>query len=124
VVTAVLAAQTPDEPDWQKAAGGKMAFEVASVNLAKPGTFTLPTFWLGLDDAKPPGGRFSGSFRLAAYISFAYKLDFFRVMCFRPNAELMPESWQPQKVLGSGRGIRPWGCLPRIFTPTGLGSGN
>jgi hypothetical protein len=34
VMIAVLAAQTPG--DWQTAAGGKMAFEVASIKLAKP----------------------------------------------------------------------------------------
>jgi bla regulator protein blaR1 len=77
VAIAILAAQTPGDPDWQTAAGGKMAFEVASVRLAKPGTFTMPTFFLGLDDAKPPGGRFSGSFSLTGYIWFAYKLHVF-----------------------------------------------
>lgn len=75
VAIAVLAAQTPGEPDWQTAAGGKMAFEVASVKPAKPGTFTLPTFWLNNGDGKPPGGRFSGSFPLPIYISFAWKLN-------------------------------------------------
>ena len=83
VVIAVLAAQTPDEPDWQKAAGGKMAFEVASVKLAKagtPGTF-VPTFsWLDRGDAKPPGGRLSASFSLGRYIFFAYKLEGFQAM--------------------------------------------
>lgn len=54
-----------------------MAFEVASVKLAKPGTFTPPTFWPNLGDGKPPGGRFSGSFPLAIYISFAFRLHFF-----------------------------------------------
>jgi bla regulator protein blaR1 len=76
VVIAVLAAQTPG--DWQTAAGGKMAFEVASIKLAKPGTFTMPTFFLDLGDGKPPGARFSGSWPLAAYIWFAYKLDTFQ----------------------------------------------
>ena len=55
-----------------------MAFEVASVKLAKPGTFTMPTFFLTRDDAKPPGGRFSGSWPLAGYIWFAYKLEPFQ----------------------------------------------
>jgi bla regulator protein BlaR1 len=70
-----IRAQSPSVPDWQTAAGGKMAFEVASIKLAKPGTFTPITFFLDSGDAKPPGGRFSGSFPLAAYIGFAYKLD-------------------------------------------------
>jgi Protein of unknown function (DUF3738) len=68
-----LRAQSPDVPDWQKAAGGKMSFELASVK-----RFTTPpppTFPLDAGNAKPPGGRFSASFSLAAYISFAYKLE-------------------------------------------------
>jgi bla regulator protein blaR1 len=73
-----LRAQLPESTDWEKAAGGKMAFEVASIKLAKPGTFTPPTFFLDRGDAKPRGGRFSGSWPLADYIWFAYKLDTFQ----------------------------------------------
>jgi len=76
LVIAALAAQTPGDPDWQTAAGGKMAFEVASVRLAK--SPRLPGFPLNNGDAKPPGGRFSASFSLPAYIGFAYKLDGFQ----------------------------------------------
>jgi hypothetical protein len=47
-----------------------MAFEVASVWLAKPGTFTLQRFFLDHGDAKPSGGRFSASFSLPLYIFF------------------------------------------------------
>jgi bla regulator protein blaR1 len=73
VTIAILAAQSPDVPDWQKAAGGKMAFEVASV---KPGKeFRVPGFPLDYGDAKTAGGRFSATFPLMAYISFAYKLS-------------------------------------------------
>jgi bla regulator protein BlaR1 len=83
VVIAVLAAQTPGDPDWQTAAGGKMAFEVASVRLAKPGTFALPSLawmrYLDRGDAKPPGGRFSASVSLGRYIFFAYKLEGFQI---------------------------------------------
>ena len=68
-----LQAQSPDVSDWQKAAGGKMAFEVASVKPTK--TPRLPSFPLNNGDAKPPGGRFSASFSLAIYITFAYKLE-------------------------------------------------
>jgi bla regulator protein blaR1 len=75
VVIAVLAAQTPGDPDRQTAAGGKMAFDVASVRLAKPGTFTPQTFFLDLGYAKPPGGHFTDSFPLWGYIGFAYKID-------------------------------------------------
>src|SRR5579871_93798 len=80
---AVLAAQTPAEPDWQKAAGGKMAFEVASVKLAKPGVpritpWTRTIYERG--DARPPGGTFSASLPLDSYIFFAYKLAGFEAM--------------------------------------------
>jgi hypothetical protein len=54
---AVLAAQMPGDRDWQKAAGGKMAFDVASVKLTK--LPRLPSFPPNNGDAKPPGGRFS-----------------------------------------------------------------
>ena len=50
-----------------------MAFEVASV---KPATgFRPPNFPLGGGDAKPPGGRFSGTLPLVVCINFAYKLE-------------------------------------------------
>jgi bla regulator protein blaR1 len=80
---AVLAAQTGD-PDWQKAAGGKMAFEVASVKPAK--LPRLPNLPLDLGDAKPAGGRFAASFSLSTYIGFAYKLDVFQLK--EMNAQL------------------------------------
>jgi uncharacterized protein (TIGR03435 family) len=78
IAITALRGQPPDRTDWEKAAGGKMSFEVASIRLAKPGTFTMPAFFLDLGDAKPPGGRFSGSWPLAFYISFAYKLEYFQ----------------------------------------------
>jgi uncharacterized protein (TIGR03435 family) len=60
-------------PDWQTAAGGKMAFEVASV---KPSDAPkIPNFPLDASNAKTSGGRFSAAFRLFAYIEFAYKLE-------------------------------------------------
>jgi bla regulator protein blaR1 len=74
---AVLAAQSPSVPDWQTAAGGKMAFDVASVKPTK--SPRLPNLPLNNGDAKPSGGRFAASFSLAAYIGFAYKLDSFQV---------------------------------------------
>jgi bla regulator protein blaR1 len=55
-----------------------MAFDVASIKLAKPGTFTMPTIFLDQGDAKPPGGHFLGSWPLTGYIWFAYKLDTFQ----------------------------------------------
>ena len=55
-----------------------MAFDVASIKLAKPGTFTMPTFFLDQGDVKPPGGHFLGSWPLSGYIWFAYKLNTFQ----------------------------------------------
>jgi bla regulator protein BlaR1 len=50
-----------------------MAFEVASV---KPATvFRPPNFPLNAGNAHVPGGRFSATFPVGAYISFAYKLS-------------------------------------------------
>ena len=69
-------ATTPQpEPEWQKAAGGQMEFEVASVRLGDPSKFIPPNFPLSADDAYfRTGGRFSASFPLTVYIGFAYKL--------------------------------------------------
>src|SRR5580692_111897 len=70
---AVLSAQSPDVPDWQTAAGGKLSFEVASV---KPSAaFKPPTFPLDSGNAVTQGGRFSAGMKLLTYITFAYKLD-------------------------------------------------
>jgi hypothetical protein len=57
-VLLVLLAQSAD--DWQKAAGGKMAFEVASIKRVKPDDkFTPPLFPLDSGESfKPTGGRF------------------------------------------------------------------
>jgi bla regulator protein BlaR1 len=52
-----------------------MAFEVASIHLAKPGTFSPPSFALDPgDSAIPPGGHFFADFPLLAYLTFAYKI--------------------------------------------------
>jgi hypothetical protein len=48
---AIPSANSNIPPDWQARAGGKMAFEVASIHLAKPGKFTPPSF------ALDPGAR-------------------------------------------------------------------
>src|SRR6185369_12987060 len=62
-------------PEWETAAGGKRAFEVASVKLDS-GPFRPPNFPLDPGEAyRPVGGRFSADFPLATYISFAYKLS-------------------------------------------------
>jgi bla regulator protein blaR1 len=75
LAVSILAAQSPDEPAWQTAAGGKMAFEVASV---KPdsGPFRTPTFGLDNGNAYTPSLQFSADFGLLTYIEFAYKIKF------------------------------------------------
>jgi uncharacterized protein (TIGR03435 family) len=59
---------------WQKAAGGTMAFEVASVREDK-GLFKPPSFALSADEwFRDPKGRFHADFELPVYIEFAYKI--------------------------------------------------
>jgi uncharacterized protein (TIGR03435 family) len=61
-------------PDWQKAAGGGMRFEVASVRADK-GPFQPPSFALSSDEwFREPNGRFHADFALPTYIEFAYKI--------------------------------------------------
>jgi bla regulator protein BlaR1 len=67
-------------PAWQKAAGGKMEFEVASIHPTAPGASSQ---WKGLDmsiedEPPPPGGRVSAMGALGMYIQFAYKLSPFQ----------------------------------------------
>jgi bla regulator protein BlaR1 len=73
LAVAVLRAQSPEVPDWQTAAGGKLSFEVASVKPSK--SFRPPAFPLDSGNAVTQGGRFSAGMRLLTYITFAYKLD-------------------------------------------------
>jgi bla regulator protein BlaR1 len=78
-----ILAQTPSGVlQWQAAAGGHMAFAVASVKLVKPGARgRAPNFALDEGDGftdprngESPHGRFSAAFPVSFYISFAYKL--------------------------------------------------
>ena len=68
--------QAAGMPDWQKAAGGKMEFDVASIRLSKAGEFTPPNFPISNDDSYTagPNDSFIADFSLVAYIEFAYKL--------------------------------------------------
>lgn len=60
--------------DWQAAAGGKAAFEVASVK-PSTGEFVSPTVPFNAGDAsKQTTGYFRADFPLWSYIQFAYKL--------------------------------------------------
>ena len=69
-----LQAQTPAVPDWQTAAGGKMAFEVASVKPNKEASRSISNIPLTIDDTyAPTGGLFSATGTLRAFIWFAYK---------------------------------------------------
>jgi uncharacterized protein (TIGR03435 family) len=75
VMMPIAFAQAVAPPQWQTDAGGKMAFEVASIRLSKPGTFTPPSFPLSPDDAySPNGGVLSADFPLGIYLIFAYKI--------------------------------------------------
>jgi bla regulator protein BlaR1 len=77
---AILAQSPSGAPDWQAAAGGNVAFEVAAVKLLKPGSRgRAPTFPLDsgnrftTESGENPHGRLSVGFQLPMYISFAYK---------------------------------------------------
>jgi uncharacterized protein (TIGR03435 family) len=79
---AILAQSASGVPQWQAAAGGHMAFEVASVKLLKPGSrMRVPTFALDDGDGfrtvsgENPHGRLSVAWVVPVYISFAYKLS-------------------------------------------------
>lgn len=66
---------SPGQADWEKAAGGKMEFEVASIHLGEPDHFKPPLFAISPDDSyAPTGGRFFADFPLPVYIGFAYKI--------------------------------------------------
>jgi uncharacterized protein (TIGR03435 family) len=68
------AIRAQDVVDWQTKAGGKMAFEVASVKLSK-GRFVPPSYPLSSGEAyRSTGGYFRADFPLSVYIEFAYKL--------------------------------------------------
>jgi len=76
LLAVVASAALGQRPEWETKAGGKMAFEVVSIRLSKPGTFTPPSFPLSTDDSfRPHGGNFHADFPLAVYISFAYKME-------------------------------------------------
>jgi hypothetical protein len=64
---------SPTLPQWQIAAGRKMAFEVASVK-PYPGAYRSAHFPLDAGSAYMfSGGRFSAAFPVFVYILFAWK---------------------------------------------------
>jgi bla regulator protein blaR1 len=72
------ATESPQLPEWQKAAGGTMSFEVASIKPVNSGaSFNPPNFALDFLDyfsGENPHGRFVAQFPLRTYVEFAYKL--------------------------------------------------
>jgi bla regulator protein blaR1 len=81
---AILAQSDSGVPQWQTAAGGRLAFEVASVKLMKPGSRAFMRYIFPLDNGdlfknpdtgESPHGRFSGAVSLRDLIEFAYKLS-------------------------------------------------
>jgi uncharacterized protein (TIGR03435 family) len=67
--------QAPQAQDWEKAAGGRKAFDVASVKL-DPGPFRPSNFPLGVGDSSGPvGDRLSADSPVFTYITFAYKVE-------------------------------------------------
>jgi bla regulator protein BlaR1 len=61
-------------PDWEKRAGSKMQFEVASIHLERPDSWSPPSFPLDSGDSSIPlGGHFFADFPLLVDIEFAYK---------------------------------------------------
>ena len=63
-------------PAWQRDAGGKMEFEVASIRPAAPGATWRTIFDLSVEDVPvPPGGRFSATASLGTYLQYAYKVS-------------------------------------------------
>jgi bla regulator protein blaR1 len=78
---AMLAQYASGDTQWEAAAGGHMAFDVASVKLLKPGSrgrvpnFPLDGDGFRTDSGENPHGRLSVGFPLPRYISFAYKVS-------------------------------------------------
>ena len=75
----IAQAKSPQVPQWQRDAGGKMAFDVASVKENKSGlSSNRPSSNIPLDPQNlyaPTGGLFSATnFPLLEYVMFAYKL--------------------------------------------------
>ena len=77
-------------PEWQKAAGGKLEFEVAAVRLSKPGTPWKSNVVLnGRDGPAPVGNLLTANSNLLSYIVFAYKIT--DVSQFRELNSQLPE---------------------------------
>lgn len=75
VPVAAQSGSSDTTPEWQAAAGGNMAFEVASVKASVDQPFRPPVFPLSSDDSwTNSGGHFFADFPLSVYIQFAWKV--------------------------------------------------
>jgi uncharacterized protein (TIGR03435 family) len=80
----VSAQSTDAASDWEKAAGGKMSFDVASIKQDTSGNFFPPKFALDQGDTYPGNTTlFTSGFPLSTDISFAYKLGPFEDQALR-----------------------------------------
>ena len=68
-------AQSSATQDWEKAAGGKMSFVVASVKPSAPGTRFGSNVPLDGSDGPSAGGLFTANAPLNAYLNFAFKIS-------------------------------------------------
>ncbi|HKD09366.1 MAG TPA: TIGR03435 family protein [Bryobacteraceae bacterium] len=61
-------------PEWQRAAGGELAFDVASIKPVASGALRSAGYSIDSGDSfRSTGGRFSAAFPLIAFVVFAYK---------------------------------------------------
>ena len=67
-------ANSQTSQEWEKAAGGKMEFEVASIHPAEAGASWRSNIGFFDDGPIPPGGHLKADVSLPAYIEFAYKI--------------------------------------------------
>ncbi len=69
-------AQSPDVPDWQTKAGGKMSFEVAAIHQSQMGAHTMPNFPNTNDEAyiHSPNDSYIADSSVVGFIQFAYKI--------------------------------------------------
>ena len=74
VIGVLNAAGAQEIPDWQTKAGGKLAFEVASVKLSTGKQMALNVPLDAGERYTPTGGLFRADVPLWSYIQFAYKL--------------------------------------------------
>jgi hypothetical protein len=83
-----LAQATKETPNWQKAAGGKMAFEVATIKPNVSDDSPKVNFTLGPGDryAKTAGRILASNISLLDYIRFAYKLSDGQIEILQANA--------------------------------------